>query len=221
MLIPTIIADGFFTDPDEIVKFSKTLEFGPAPDGRWPGTRSSFLHEIDRVFFDKINRKILSLIFPGQIDLRYNCSSSYQKIKQDPKTKLKEGWVHYDSPHMFTAIIYLSKHEDVGTTIVDPKHFTSTVVNVDIKDKFNLGKKVFNLQDKINENNKQFKESVKVNSKYNRILIFDSSQYHYAPNMISKDVTEDRLTIVCFFNNVSTETGIRFPIPEMRKNKEF
>tara|TARA_R110000737_G_C14562501_1_gene482541 strand:- start:135 stop:800 length:666 start_codon:yes stop_codon:yes gene_type:complete len=221
MLIPTIIADGFFTDPDEIVAFSKTLEFKSAPDGRWPGTRSSFLHEIDKVFFDKINRKILSLIFPGQINLQYNCSSSYQKIKQDIKAELKEGWVHYDSPHMFTAIIYLSKQEDVGTTIVDPKHFTSTVVNVDIKDKFNLGIKVPNFKYKQNENNKQFKEAIKVNSKYNRILIFDSSQYHYVPNMISKDTTEDRLTIVCFFNSVSTETGIQFPIPEMRKNKEF
>ena len=40
------------------------------------------------------------------------------------------------------------------------------------------------------------------------------------PNYISKDTSEDRLTIVVFFDNVAHEHGIRFPVPEMRKNKE-
>tara|TARA_B100000085_G_C18427645_1_gene465429 strand:- start:54 stop:719 length:666 start_codon:yes stop_codon:yes gene_type:complete len=220
MLIPTIVADDFFRDPDEIVKLSKTLEFNKAPDGRWPGYRSKLLHQIDRVLFDKINKKILSVIFPGQHELQYRCASSFQLIKQDPKEQLREGWVHYDTPHLFTAIIYLSKHEDVGTTIVDPKKFTSQVINVDKKNDFHLGKKVKNINLRVQENNRQFKDSIVVQSKYNRILIFDSSQYHYVPNYISKDTTEDRLTIVCFFDNVAHDHGIRFPIPEMRKHKE-
>ena len=58
-------------------------------------------------------------------------------------------------------------------------------------------------------------------SKYNRILIFDSNQYHYVPNFISNDLSKDRLTLVCFFSNIYHENGIRFPIPEMRKNKEI
>ena len=121
---------------------------------------------------------------------------------------------------MFTAIIYLSKHEDVGTTIVDPKYLNSRIINVNEKNKYNLGEKVKNINYKVAENNKQFKDSIIVKSKYNRILIFDSSQYHYVPNYISKDTTEDRLTMVCFFDNVAHDHGIRFPIPEMRKNKE-
>lgn len=220
MLIPTIVADDFFREPDELVKLSKTLEFESASDGRWPGLRSKFLHEIDRVLFDKINKKILSIIFPGQTELQYRCASSFQLIKQNSKTQLKEGWVHYDTPHLFTAIIYLSKHEDVGTTIVDPKYLNSRIINVNEKNKYNLGEKVKNINYKVAENNKQFKDSIIVKSKYNRILIFDSSQYHYVPNYISKDTTEDRLTLVCFFDNVAHDHGIRFPIPEMRKNKE-
>ena len=221
MLFPTIIADGFFVDPDEISNFAKTLEYRTAPDGRWPGMRSPFLNDINRKLWEKMNQKILSLIFPGEIELTFNSNSMFQLIKQNSKNQLEEGWVHYDSPHIFTAIIYLSKHEDVGTTIVDPKNFTSSLTIEDVKNKFNLGEKVPNLKYKQYQNNNQFKESVKVNSKYNRILIFDSNQYHYVPNMISKDKSEDRLTLVTFFNSVSSDKGIKFPIPEMRKHKEF
>ncbi len=53
------------------------------------------------------------------------------------------------------------------------------------------------------------------------MLIFDSNQYHYVPNMISQDKSEDRLTLVAFFNSVSSDRGIKFPISEMRNHKEF
>lgn len=220
MLFPTIIADDFFRDPDEMVRLSKTLEFKPASDGRWPGYRSKLIHEIDTVLFHKINKKILSIIFPGYQDLAYRSTCGFQLIKQDPKEQLKEGWVHYDKPHLFTAIIYLSKHEDVGTTIVDPKKLSSEIINVDEKNEFHLGKKIKNIHHLLEENNKQFKDSIAVESRYNRILIFDSSQYHYVPNYISEDTSEDRLTMVCFFDNVSHTLGIKFPIPEMRRNHE-
>jgi len=223
MLFPTIIADDFFRDPDEMVRLSKTLEFKPASDGRWPGYRSKLIHEIDLALFHKINKKILSIIYPGNQEIQFTSTCGFQLIKQNPKEQLKylnEGWVHYDIPHLFTAIIYLSKHEDVGTTIVDPKTFTSQVINVSEKNDFHLGKKIKNIHQLQQENNRQFKDSIVVKSKYNRILIFDSSQYHYVPNYISEDTTEDRLTMVCFFDNISHNRGIKFPIPEMQRNHE-
>ena len=220
MLIPTIIADDFFRDPDEMVRLSETLEFTPAKDGRWPGYRSKLLHQIDQVLFSKINKKILSIIYPGNQDIQFTSTCGFQLIKQDPKEQMKEGWVHYDIPSLFTAIIYLSKHEDVGTTIVDPKKFTSQVINVDEKNASHLGKKIKNIHHLKQENNRQFKDSIVVKSKYNRILIFDSSQYHYVPNYISEDTSEDRLTMVCFFENIYHNRGIKFPIPEMKRNHE-
>ena len=221
MLFPTIIADNFFVDPDEIVNFAKTLKFQPSSDGTWPGTRSAHLHTIDKLLFCKVNSKILSIIFPSIPNIQYQCASSFQIIKQNTKNNLKQGWVHFDDPYLFTAIIYLSKHEDVGTTIVEAKNFNSNIINLSSKIRANLGKDVKNLNEKLYENNNQFKDSIVVKSKYNRILIFDSNQYHYVPNFISNDLSEDRLTLVCFFQNIYHENGIRFPIPEMRKNKEI
>ena len=221
MLFPTIIADNFFVEPEEIVNFAQTLKFAPSLDGAWPGTRSALLHTIDKLLFCKINNKILSIVFPSISNIQYRCASSFQLIKQSTKNNLKQGWVHHDDPNLFTAIIYLSKHQDVGTTIVEAKNFNSNVINLSSKVRANLGQDVKNLEEKVNENNNQFKDSIVVKSKYNRILIFDSNQYHYVPNLISNDLSEDRLTLVCFFQNIFHENGIRFPIPEMRKNKEI
>ena len=105
MLIPTIVADDFFREPDELVKLSKTLEFESASDGRWPGLRSKFLHEIDRVLFDKINKKILSIIFPGQTELQYRCASSFQLIKQNSK---KVGCIMIPHTCLQLLFIYLN-----------------------------------------------------------------------------------------------------------------
>jgi len=221
MMVPTIIADDFFDNYKSVLEFANTLDYYPAPNGAWPGLRTKPLHEINYHFFNTVCKKIISLMYPIEgYSMQWNASSEFQKIKVDPKNKETfEGWVHNDNPALFTAIIYLSPHTDVGTSIVMPNSELSEIVNLDAKRQKTLTGHADNFKEKLVENNSQFQETIKVHSRQNRIFIFDSSQYHYVHNFLSQENKGERLTLICFFEDLHTEKGMRWGIPEMRKHR--
>tara|TARA_R110000822_G_scaffold310134_1_gene441559 strand:- start:110 stop:781 length:672 start_codon:yes stop_codon:yes gene_type:complete len=223
MLVPTIIADNFYENCDEVVHFANTLSYQQDAEGKWPGLRSEPLHEVSNIFFGRTCKKIISLMYPmeGHV-MGWEATCYFQKIKMNPKEKeFTEGWVHHDYPLLFTAIIYLSSHTDVGTSVVMPKSIFSHIKHVSTKNEKNRRGKAPNFKEKLLENNSQFQESIKVNSGKNRIFIFDSSQYHFVHNMNSVENREDRLTLVCFFKDLKHANGVRWGIPEMLKNREL
>jgi hypothetical protein len=50
----------------------------------------------------------------------------------------------------------------------------------------------------LKENNNQFDKTLTINSKFNRLLIFDSQTYHSADSFKDANCDEDRLTFISF-----------------------
>jgi hypothetical protein len=209
--------DDFFSDPEKIINFCSTLQFGKDPLGRWPGERTVALHEIDFDFFEYIHRKILSILYPNNFkDIAFTAESYFQKVSS--KRHLNPGWIHEDDAEI-TAIVYLSKHKNCGTSIWKKKNFYNSNLIAPKKHSFNLSdkhqKKEIAAVDKHNNN---FEKSLEVNSMYNRIVLFDSNQHHSASNFLDKNVKEDRLTLITFINRIVLEKGtLHYPVSECRR----
>lgn len=216
MLWPFMCVDNFFDRPDEIVEYSKNLEY---KNYRYPGGRSSCLSEIDSEFYVWINKKILTLLYPNDKNkLFFRAATHFQKVSPGLEY---DGWVHNDDCE-FTCIIYLSKHTDCGTSMFIPKN--QFVICDDQEEKvkyFNDPKRyqdTEHLSSLKENNNAKFEESISVKSKYNRMIIFDGSMYHAAlPHMTGN---EDRLTLISFVRGVQSghpELNLKYPVSEMRR----
>ena len=218
MLYPSLMVDNFFEDPQKIVNFSKTIEFDQNSEGQYPGSRTKALHIIDRNFFLYVTRKIISILYPlNYEELIWTADASFQKI---PSNLYKnEGWVHTDRRQAeFTSIIYLSDHKNCGTSLYEAKNFTSDTLHCDEKIKFN--KKIIKEENvyALRENNNQFNKTFTFNSKFNRMILFDSSYWHGADKFGDNINSDDRLTLILFFNNIrSDKLNIKYPISEMRR----
>jgi len=190
---PTLIVDDFFTDPYAVVKLSKTLKYSRPIKGNYPGTRSPPLHEASRDFFLWSTRKIMTLLYPTQIvvddGVRWLAEQHFQRVPYEIYGE--EGWVHRDETGEITVIIYLSDHRESGTCLYGGKHFNVAP-----------------------ENNSKFRKKVELFSNFNRLVLFDGSNWHASRN--SGEDKSDRLTLVTFFSSV-TGTDMRYPITQMRR----
>ena len=69
------------------------------------------------------------------------------------------------------------------------------------------------------ENNNQFEDSIIVDSRYNRMLCFDSHHLHKANGFIDNKRKDKRLTLITFFYdiNYNGERKMRYPLNETRQ----
>tara|TARA_R100001460_G_scaffold107090_1_gene155295 strand:+ start:358 stop:1044 length:687 start_codon:yes stop_codon:yes gene_type:complete len=220
MFFGTTVLDNFYTDPYKIIKRSKDFKFTYSDDGRWPGQRTELVHKIDYNLFYHTCVKILSVLYPTEyLNLQFNASQHFQKIN------LKDydnGWVHNDGSdnNLFTAIIYLSNHEDCGTSLFHLKknNFEALYANeispvdyyLDLKDK----KKREKDKELCAKNNAQYEETIRINSRLNRLICFDSNHPHAAHDFKnSKLKKEPRLTLITFFREITRRDGTRIYFP--------
>jgi hypothetical protein len=215
MIWPTIIVDNFFDEPEKIIEYSQKLKFGPDTDGQWPGVRTGLMGNLDDKFFNYINYKIVRLIYPmNHLQMSWKSNQYFQKINGN--IFKNEGWVHSDSPAEFTAIIYLSKHKNCGTSLYDKKHLFNASINDKEKREAYKNLNFKNEMKYLKQNNDLFEKNLTVDSKFNRLVIFDSNQYHAADKFKDEKNDEERLTLITFFYELSAES-IKYPVPEMRR----
>ena len=219
MLFPSLVVDNFFEEPKKIIDFSKKLSF--KYDGVSPGIRSQLIHEIDYTFYNWINNKILSLLYPNDINsITYTANAQFQKISPNLKYV---NWIHADTSAQITAILYLSKDSDVGTSLFKNKSFKDSLnqkikytyfENPNIKDEKYLSQ----LENEYKKNKSNFEETLKVNGIYNRLFLFDSWNYHGAHKFVSLKKDSERLTYIVFFNDIYSKIKqLQYPIPTMRR----
>jgi|TARA_R100001460_G_scaffold54441_1_gene93612 hypothetical protein len=223
MIYPTIIIDNFFTDPDEVRKIGLEL---PKPDNYnlYPGVRTKPLHESRLDFFNWSTNKIAAAMFqhqPHDQKIEFNAYQSFQAIKPNPNEGM--GWIHNDNDYEFTAIVYMSKHKNCGTSFYrreqgffpfqDPNH----VNNNTIKQEYYGSDKKYDARYKKarDGNNRGYEKTLQVDSIYNRLLIFDSYQYHGVENFYDPENKEDRLTLITFFKDIKGYN--RAPVPNVRR----
>lgn len=213
-MTPTIVTDNFLKYPNKVLNFSKQCTFSKDPNGKWPGERSDQLHNIDNNVFNFLHKKIFSILYPEHYeDISYLASSTFQKIKG--KNYNHEGWVHKDDC-LLTVILYLSNHNGCGTSLWEPKQFVSEPINSKEKEKMYKGE--ITTEEGLpylKENNNLFTKTLTINSKFNRLLIFDSKTYHSAESFNDNDCDDDRLTFISFIHRFhSNNTILRNPILE-------
>ena len=210
----TTCVDNFFKHPDEIVYLAETLDYKPHSEGLWPGARSPELHQVNPALKTAICTKYLKLHLSSAPMIGYQCVAYFQKIGA-ASGGLGKGWVHNDTPHLHTTIIYLNKHENLksGTSLYRPKKgigpLYTTRHNMK-KREFNLGKLSTKEAEKYRtESNADFEETIRFSNVYNRCIGFDACEWH-AANEFSQNIKEPRLTLIIFWNEISSgQTGLQ------------
>lgn len=216
MLWPTICVDDFFNDPLLVLNFANTLDFKKDPEGRWPGERTELLHNINKDFFNYTTLKILSLLFPMSYKkLNWNAAQMFQRTNGNIYSN--NGWVHTD-PEEFTSIIFLSNHKKCGTSLFRKNKITSKIINTEFKhDYYKNTEKIKTEEEQyLKENNDQFEKTLTLNSRFNRLILFDSSNFHAAEKYGEENINEDRLTLVTFIRGISGNEN-KYPISEMKR----
>jgi len=203
----TTCVDNFFKYPDEIVNLADTLEYKPEPKGLWPGARSPELRLVSPSFKDAVCTKYLKLHLNTPMT-GYQCGAYFQKIGL-ASGGLGEGWVHNDTPHLHTTLIYLNKYENLksGTSLYRPKKGIGpmiTPLNNTKKREFNLGNITAKEAAKLRtESNNDFEETIRFANVYNRCIGFDSVEWH-AANEFSQKTKDPRLTLILFWSEISS-----------------
>ena len=228
MFFGTTVLDNFYTDPYKIIKRSKDFEFSYSKDGTGPGQRTEEVHKIDYNLFYHTCLKILSVLYPTDyLNLKFSATQYFQKIN------LKDydnGWIHNDgyNNNLFTAIVYLSSHEDCGTSLFHLKKNNFEGLWIDkispVDYYLNLKDKQKREKDKelCKKNNNQYEETIKINSRLNRLVCFDANHPHASHHFKnSKLKKEPRLTLITFFKDLTRRDGRRIYFPSQPNNNHY
>ena len=217
MYFPNYQIHSFYDNPDEVVNYSQTLLFEKSDTGRYPGTRSKSLHEINENLFTYSCQKVLKSIYgPDYKNVSFFAQNYFQLINpNDLKENEKQGWIHVDPDSILTAIIYLTKNiNTAGTTLFTAKTEGDGIItsNSELRKQYYLeGKVPENYKEKLLENNNRFEKLATFYSKYNSMIAFDGSNFHGAEFDLQN---ENRLTQIIFFYEINAKY---YPYPEIRK----
>jgi len=220
MYFPTICVDNFFNDPETVRNFALSLDYQKSSTGKWPGSRTKSLDQISHDYFQSFCEKIFLLNYDLKRydNLQWSVETYFQLIQPLEYGKINTGWIHKDH-NLFAGIVYLSPNIDVncGTSIFRSKNKFSRPINIKEKNEMYLNFNQDNLdfyQNKLQENNSLFEETIRFNNIYNRLLAYDGSQYHGVNNFYNTENLEPRLTQVFFVKSLSADY---FPIPASKQ----
>tara|TARA_R100001015_G_C4526895_1_gene94352 strand:+ start:69 stop:716 length:648 start_codon:yes stop_codon:yes gene_type:complete len=214
MLYPTVVIDNFFDDPEMVLKHAEKFDYRFPKDGAYPGTRSD---NTDLTFFQFTTKKMIAALYPMNYrSMTWSGDQFFQKI--NGKDYPDEGWVHQDWTSEITAIVYLSKDLGCGTAICTPKNYDKEIIFNDkkqnqYKEINNTPEKKQELKNYLEKNNSRYEKTIKVDSVFNRLVMFDSHSYH---NVISFG-DKERLTLVTFLCKVNSQDPIKYPLSELRR----
>lgn len=203
-IIPLTVFDNFLDNPDMMRKLALELPYYKDQEGKWPGVRSDSLHTIDNDVFDLLTKKFFSLFFDIET-IGWRVDARFQKVGKD----YGRGWAHTDVGPIITGIIYLDPEPkpNSGTIILEKNNLRSNGrINHRQEDKvkFYQGEITADEAESARQrNNDSFSAGITVQSKYNRLLAFDSHLVHTADEFYGSD-NEERLTLTFFVFDVTT-----------------
>jgi len=197
---PTIIVDDFYEDPDLMREYALEQEFFKGNRGSWPGVRTKLLHELNEELFDIVSKKIMFVLRKYGFREFAELQTGFQLVDET----YGRGWVHDDDPKLHVAgVIYLNKDapEECGTTIYKDapdfngeeytKMFMKDVLDSTPEERKQIAKYR-------NDQLKHFTPTIKVESVYNRLVMFDSRSWHSADHFFGTTKEDSRLNQVFF-----------------------
>ena len=225
-----VSVDNFFDNPDKIVRYAKSLPKKSDPEGNWPGKRTELLWKTDKELSDAILLKILSCYY----DLTYQniswerCDMNFHEIPPLSKNKndaRNKGWIHFDVEKHFevAGLIYLTPDidPDSGTSLFTlnqrndeeyklyQKHFAKYLL---YKEDETIDKDYY--AKKIKDEERLFVEKVKFANIYNRMIMYDTNEFHRANSFYNDDGKDARLTLVFFIGGLNAGT---FPLEKIKE----
>jgi len=203
---PSTCVDNFFSNPDKIKEWGLSLEKQTDEDGKWPGTRTKSLSEIDSEFSNELILKVIS----SYIDLKYNNISwgesvtCFQEITPYEEEIKNTGWIHQDTGMQLAFIIYLTPEADTnsGTSLFNLKITNSIVRTHYLKERLFKGEEINENEYKngILEHENLFIEKTKFSNVYNRMIAYDGLEFHRANSFTTN--ANKRLTLVGFVKDI-------------------
>jgi galactitol-specific phosphotransferase system IIB component len=216
LLFPTTIVDDFLNQPNQYVDLASSLEYLPSSDGAWPGVRTENLSELYPEMINNIIFKLMSLyynFFKWDESIHWTSQSYFQKVDNI----YDDGWVHCDLHSHLTSIIYLCDN-GLGTSLCIPKNITTFSGLKNQQQKFESYKnpeKIATMKQFKEDNNSMFQKTISIDSRFNRLLVFESQNYHCADNFKNIKSNVERLTLIIFINNIVSN---KFPIQRCKIN---
>jgi len=222
--------DNFFNDPDLIKKYALSLKYEKDDLGRWPGERTKPLHLIDDEFSIALLLKIFSIYVDLNVNnLEWQFSELYfhknNNLDEDKENIKNKGWIHRDEEWDFAGVVYLTPdcNLDSGTCLYNlKKEFKNEYSNIRnfYKHLFYKGEKIDELDYKKNFNdfNNMFYEKTNFNNVYNRLICYDSKEFHSIKNVYTEK--NERLTLVFFVRGI-TFSSYKSPIEKIQQVEKF
>lgn len=211
MNYPIICVDNFFKNFSSVVEWANTLEY-KSGNGKWPGKRTDFTYNLNKDFFYLSTSKMISILYPEEyLNLKWVAKQCFQKINLEGS-----GFIHQDIEEI-SSVVYLSNNINSGTNIYKAKKFPVNFDINNIKNEIYLNTKIGKTEKfkKLKElHNNQFELTASFKSIPNRLIMFDSSEYHGV-----EDFGKERLTLITFFENISkkNEYKLKTPVNECGK----
>jgi len=216
-----VVVDDFFDDPEAFADFGKSLpKESDSKHGRWPGTRSKIIWEIDEVLTETILKKILSCYY----DLDYitiswtDSQMNFQEIPRFSENKndiRNKGWIHQDDPPwQLAGLIYLTPNidPDSGTSLyyvksnkVDQQIPKFTLYKSDRFDREEYTKSYI-------KHEESFVEKLRFQNTFNRLIMYDTQEWHRANNYYNGK--DDRLTLSFFIGGLNV-----VPLKRIKNNE--
>jgi hypothetical protein len=209
-LFPTVIVDDFLEDPDYIRNRALQMEFFPT-NGTYPGKRTTSLNEIDPELFDCVCKKFFAVHYDFLNPVEWNLSVYFQLIEpfsDDKQNSFNHGWIHRDYNKILAGILYLTPDADPdsGTSLFKPKTPEVELVEDEQSERNDLyNNKEVDLEcytKRLHSFNSNFIETIRIKNIYNRLISFDSNEWHGANNF--QTGTGSRLTMVYFVDTIKS-----------------
>ena len=226
----SVSVDNFFNDPEALVHFAKSLPKEPHPEGKWPGKRTKLLGDIDQTLHNMLMLKILSCYYDldysdfvwGNSILKFQEIPRFSENKNDIRNK---GWIHQDVPGeaQLAGLIYLTPNidPDSGTSLYSVKS------NKYKKEKHVLKNELYKsghfdreeyTKSYINHEKALF-EKVRFQNSFNRLIMYDTSEWHRANSYWNGDGEDARLTLVFSVGRVGKENDFRIEAHPLKRIK--
>jgi len=218
-----IVVDDFFSDPEDFANYGKSLPKEPATDGRWPGKRSKPLWEINDILHNAIMLKIMSCYYDlDYIDISWDRGSLvFQEIPRFSENKndiRNKGWIHQDAPseYQLAGLIYLTPNidPDSGTSLYNIKStgykYQITKASFFIDGSFDREEYTKNYI----KHEETFFEKLRVQNIFNRLIAYDTYEWHRANSFYNGDGEDARLTLVFFIGGINVS-----PLERIRNNE--
>ena len=216
-----VVVDNFFKDPEELMKLGKSLP--KEIIGKQPGKRSKQLWEIDDTLYSTILQKILSCYYDlDYVSLTWSasnmCFHEIDRFSEDKNDIRNKGWKHQDGNVTVAGLIYLTPDidPDSGTSLWSLK--PNVEIEIQAKSYFDQYKKGWYLDDGTPTDGEEYvksyleqqellTEKMRFQNVFNRMIGYDSMEWHGANSYYHQDGKDPRLTLAYFIEGINSEIG--------------